>query len=141
MAHLLIYRNESTEHGTLSKVVLNGTSLHGLEQPWRENLPFKSCIPSGEYLLEPHNSSRFGQTWAFVGGSVSHYHTEHCLRYACLIDVANYAREVKGCLAIGLERSKGPRGEPKVYPSKRALELLRTLMPPDEIHRATITWF
>lgn len=141
MSHLFIHRYESSKDGTLSRVTIGETVLYGLEQPWRDNFPFKSCIPSGDYILEPHNSSRFGQTWAFVGGLVSHQHTDCCLRYACLIDVANYAREVKGCLAVGLERSKGPKGEPKVYPSRKALELLRELMSPDETHRATITWF
>ena len=141
MIHLHIHRYESTEHGTLSRLTIGETVLYGIEQPWRDNQPFHSCIPAGEYLLEPHMSRRFGPTWAFVGGSVSHWKSDNCLRYACLIDIANYAREVEGCLAVGMERRKGPRGEPKVYPSTPAVELLRELLPPDQVHRATITWF
>lgn len=141
MIHLHIHRYESTEHGTLSRVTIDETVLYGIEQPWRDNRPFYSCIPAGEYLLEPHTSPRFGPVWAFVGGSVSHTCSNHLPRYSCLIHIANYAREVKGCLAVGMERRKGPQGEPKVYPSTPAVERLRELMPPDQVHRATITWF
>jgi hypothetical protein len=73
-----------------------------VEQPWRGNKPFKSCVPAGEYILTPHKSDRYGSTWALIGETVSQYQSEK-QRYACLFHPANWAKDVQGCIGIGRE--------------------------------------
>ena len=41
-------------------------ACHTVEQPWRGNAPFVSCIPEGLYQLVPVTSPRFGRTFALV---------------------------------------------------------------------------
>ena len=72
-----------------------------VEQPWNNNEPFKSCIPSGIYSLEDFYSDKYGHTYAMVGGTVSKYKEARKERYACLIHPANKASELSGCMAVG----------------------------------------
>ena len=72
-----------------------------VEQPWRFNRQFESCIPDGVYNVEPHHSEKFMFSWALVGNGVVHGETDECLRYDCLFHVANHADEVQGCIGVG----------------------------------------
>ena len=72
-----------------------------LERPWRDNLPRVSCVPDGEYVLVPHSSEKFPDTWALVGETVSHYGDPSKARSAILIHPANDVAELQGCIAPG----------------------------------------
>lgn len=64
-----------------------------VELPWMNNAPRKSCIPKGSYTCEMRTSPKFGLV-------------PHVLnvpgRTAILIHPANYARQLLGCIALGL---------------------------------------
>lgn len=72
-----------------------------VEQPWRDNKPFVSCIPAGEYIFIPHSSPRYGETYALIGDTVSQYQDDNHARYACLIHAANWPEDVQGCIGVG----------------------------------------
>ena len=88
--------------GTLSHILLEtGQEYYGVEQPWRNNEPFNSCIPPGNYQLQWGEFNKWGDRFAFVGETVSMYLDERKSRYACLIHPANVPSQVSGCLALG----------------------------------------
>ena len=70
-----------------------GETFYTIERPWEGNTPFESCIPTGYYKLQRVDSPKFGpQMW------------EVCdvpNRTHILIHVANYSRDVVGCIGLG----------------------------------------
>ena len=125
MKTVLVDRYSSTKNGTQSLVRFVGSGdkpWHGLERPWLDNLPFQSCIPTGTYALLPWKSPKYGDCHIFVGGSVS-LEEGSAERYACLIHPANYARQLQGCLALGMKKSDyyEREGSSAVWSSKDAV--------------------
>ena len=59
-AHLA--RTESTDHGTVGRLVAGELVLAVMEPPWRDNRRNRSCIPEGLYQVLPHVSPRYGRT-------------------------------------------------------------------------------
>lgn len=92
-----------TSTATWGRLIMEtGEVFFTVEQPWRFNRRFESCIPDGMYHLEPHHSAKFPVSWAFVGtNGVAHAETPQCLRYDCLFHVANHADQVQGCIGVG----------------------------------------
>jgi len=102
---LRIYRfADFGDDGMLSRWKLGSWECWGLECPWRDNEPFKSCIPCGSYRLEPHDGDKYKHTLAFVSDSlgVSHWASDDHSRYACVIHHARNAGHLTGCLAPGM---------------------------------------
>ncbi len=126
-----VVRKSTSADGTVSDVYIEKdgeqVKLHGIEQPWRDNKPFKSCIPSGMYTLLPWESEKFGDCYVFVGGEVSLYEGNGS-RYACLIHSANYAHQLQGCLAVGLSEGVSEDGKPAVWNSKKAVQKLQDVV-------------
>jgi hypothetical protein len=65
-----------------------------------------------------HDTEAHPRTWAFVNPELWVYHWDEDVppdrrgqaRTVCLIHIANYASELRGCCAIGLDRGmNGPR--------------------------------
>jgi len=55
------------KHGTLSEMIIDGEFFcYGLEQDWEDDIPNKSCIPTGEYELVWFDSQKYGHVVAFV---------------------------------------------------------------------------
>jgi len=86
--------------GTFGKLQCGVHSFATVEQPWRDNKPFESCVPNGTYNLVSFSSPKFGEVFAMVGATVSKYVSEKA-RYACLFHQANWPSDVKGCVGIG----------------------------------------
>lgn len=115
-----------------------------MERPWipmpgsRGGLSGKSCVPAGDYQLQCHNSEAHPNTWALVNSDldVIHYedHNRPNARCLVLIHVANYARELRGCIAPGFGRSIDVDGTHMVTQSKRAMIELKRLLPWDNSH-------
>ena len=111
----------------------------GIEKPWRDNKPFESCVPSGFYTLLPFNSERFGSTWAMVGGTVS-VRPGDAARYACLFHVANYGKNVEGCIGLGESEGVTEGGELAVWSSRQAMTKFYDLLDDGNIHFLQINW-
>jgi len=123
--------------GTPGKLIVDDFECVTMEREWADNRPFVSCIPAGHYKLEPHESQKYGKTWAIVGETVSHLQTD-AKRYACLIHSANYAYQLSGCIAPG-EAHGGHNGHFMVTRSKATLKELLHLLE-GGAHTLTIKW-
>ena len=58
-------RHSTSDQGTLGSLYI-GKEWFGcrtIELPWRDNEPFHSCIPEGEYPITPYESQTFGKTY------------------------------------------------------------------------------
>lgn len=93
----------------------SGREFYTLECPWRNNRPFESCIPDGAYLIEPWQSPKFGDCYIVSGGLVG---KTQGVRTHILFHAANKARELQGCIALGL----GMRGD-NLTNSQQAIKL------------------
>lgn len=110
-----------------------------MERPWipmpgsRGGLSGKSCMPEGIYKLERHNTEAHPNTWALVNPELDVLHwedKEHPEKRALvLIHVANYARELRGCIGVGTRRILDDAGVHEVVNSKLALLELKRLLP------------
>lgn len=141
--HLTINRYQMDKSGTLSRVTVGDHRYYGIERPWINNRPEVSCIPGGEYALIHHCSEKYGDVWAFIGGSVSYQPNRQSDRYACLIHSANYGHQVKGCLGLGKDKGLAADGSLAVWSSRNAIDELRTILPVDgeAVHTASVRWF
>ena len=131
---LIVDRYTTGRHGTQSRVTLTSggrdiCDLHGIECRWADNRPFESCIPSGIYTIMPHHSPKYGDCLTFQCGTVTPWQSDLSIsggtRFACLIHAATYARQLQGCLAVGVKKddtgdpdTKGPA----VWSSRKALD-------------------
>lgn len=95
-------RYETGPSGTWGRLWVEGPDvqdslcLHTVEPPWLENRPGISCIPAGKYPLVLGKYHLGGYpTWEVL---------EVPGRSKIKIHRANWARELQGCIAPGLER-------------------------------------
>lgn len=115
-----------------------------IERPWvpsplsRGGLSGKSCVPRGTYALERHSSEAHPHTWALVNDDldVIHYEDKDRPHVRCLvlIHVANYARELRGCIAPGRVRTVDASGAQMVASSKLAMLDIKRLVPWEDGH-------
>lgn len=90
------------EWGTFSKVTIGDFECYSLEQPWNNNIPFRSCIPEGTYQLVPHSSDNHPDTFAMVNEDLEVFHYDHGHgRYACLLHPGNWVTDFQGCMGFG----------------------------------------
>lgn len=98
--------------------------IKSIELPWRDNKRGASCIPMGEYKMRCTMSPRFGRMmWEVdVPG-----------RTGIRIHTANFARQLKGCIAPVMEwRDIDGDGVIDGVRSGEALGLLEAVLKPYE---------
>lgn len=102
-----------TEHGTFGVLLENGIPFAvTIELPWRDNKPFVSCIPTGQYACKRFKRSSGKITWEVTGVEG---------RYAILFHAANTVTDLRGC--VGVAKEFGIlRGKPAVLSSGRGFE-------------------
>ena len=76
----------------------NGFHLQTLENPWLNNEPYISCIPSAIYECQRINSPRFGNTFEVIDVPE---------RTHILFHWGNYEKDTLGCILLGLSRAPG----------------------------------
>ncbi len=96
----------SDVQGTFGKICGLPFDCFIVEQHWRDNKPFESCVPEGTYHLVPFVSGRWGNTFALVSQENRVFAKKNNVendgdRWACIIHTANRAGELQGCLAAG----------------------------------------
>lgn len=66
---LHLFRFETTEQGTVGTLSDDGgaTVCRVGELPWRANRRSISCIPTGSYVVEPHESEHFRSCFRLLG--------------------------------------------------------------------------
>jgi len=96
-----------------------------------------SCVPAGTYRLVPHDSEAHPKTWALVNSALWVYHWDTDVplqqrplaRTLVLIHSANFAAELRGCIAPGKGRAIDPSGRRMVTQSRIAMSQLQALLP------------
>ena len=66
---LYLVRSTETPFGTFGTLLTDKGHplIITLENPWRNNEPFVSCIPVGTYAFNRHLSPKFGETFIVEG--------------------------------------------------------------------------
>lgn len=126
MRNIYINRLRTDKNGTFGEMKFDDPASDTIcvtaELPWDENLPDKSCIPSGSYVFESFISPVHGQTWKakdVPGRSNIEIHEGNLPN-----------KDSLGCIIVG-ENFGELGGLPAVLNSKVALMSLRTLLPPE----------
>jgi hypothetical protein len=110
--NLLLVRDLDNGRCSLGTLQLNGATYQTLERPWIGAAPGGvkgiSCVPRGTYRLVRHDTEAHPRSFALVNEALNVYHLQpapgHDGRTACLIHVANKPQELRGCIALGMER-------------------------------------
>jgi hypothetical protein len=137
---LILSRSISDEHRTLGKLTVGFVTFATIERPWIPNpegaggMPRKSCVPLGEYLVRPHHSTNFPNTYALVSHENGVWYQPYEIpagqewgRSAILIHVGNIVTDVIGCIAIGKEHGT-LQNQPAVIRSTQAMRELDKIL-------------
>ena len=78
--------------GVVGSIRWGDKSAYTLEPAWRDNEPYKSCIPDGVFRCRKFSGARWPDTYQIcdVPG-----------RSAILFHPANWPHELQGCIALG----------------------------------------
>ncbi|HUW44271.1 MAG TPA: DUF5675 family protein [Dehalococcoidia bacterium] len=128
--------------------------LATIERPWIAHTvpggrPFESCVPDGEYVLEPWIRATNGHEVYILSNPDLGVYKEKADRpndegrYLVLMHIANYARNVVGCIGPGIERvlmldKKVGAYARAVSNSGEAMRILRSQLGRSEKHRLII---
>ena len=134
--------------GTLTDMAGSFT-FYTVELPWADNHADQSCVPEGLYELVPYESPKHGPTWCLHNPSLGIYSGTPQgvvnFRAYCEIHAANWAEQLLGCIALGLEGQPTfdpitGRVEPAVEESRDAVaRFLEILGPMSTGHMLSIT--
>jgi len=116
--------------------------LTTLELPWVPDLlapcgvKGRSCVPVGAYALVPHHSEKHPQSWALVNHDLWVYHQDEevpadrkgLARTECLLHIANYVRQLEGCIAVGLYMAEDARHVRMLQNSTMGMSRLRAAL-------------
>jgi len=98
---IIIERFCYAPEGTFGMLYFDGFKAFTVERAWKNNEPYVSCIPDGEYVAKWYDSPRFGRTLAVVGGTVSLFPSPNHDRSAILFHLGNWPRNFNGCIGLG----------------------------------------
>ena len=127
-----IIRVETDDMGTIGVLATQKFCAYTLELPWRDNLPFKSCIPSGTYLASVDPTVIIGKRKVIRLQDVKN-------RWDILLHVGNYAgdkellykSDVSGCICVG--NGKDDNGQKMITESRDAMDELLALIGDDTV--------
>ena len=130
------------EYETEGQLIIGSRVFATIEQPWTPNpngfkggKPFESCIPDGMYRLvrftRPTKEGSAAKAWMIFNPDLGVYrfpedHDYFSGRDLCLIHQANWASQIQGCIAPGLERR--PMIDPKTGKMAQAVGASGTAM-------------
>ena len=144
------YADTETE-GVLS---VDDFRLATIERPWvswdaRGGKPFASCVPDGEYILDPWTRPNRGEVYILSNPELGVYRLKDDRprgfgRYLVLIHVANYVGDIVGCVGPGTRRTvmknrKTGKYERAVASSREAMKIITEQLGREETHRLTIS--
>lgn len=122
-----LLRLNTSDQGTLGRLVADGFSCYSLELPWRDNRVGESCIPEGKYEVQAYRSKRYRNSFKVKGVQD---------RSAILIHSGNvagdramgYLSNSQGCILLGLKHGF-LYGQKAVLLSQMALDELAARFP------------
>jgi len=80
----------------------SGCTYSTVELRWDNNAEGQSCVPEGVYDLIPYNSLTHGPTWYLLNSALG-VGGAGAARSFCELHAANFARQLLGCIAAGLQ--------------------------------------
>lgn len=130
--NFLLLRDLDDGRCSQGTIVVNGETVQTLERPWvpgpRGGTKGVSCVPTGIYNLVRHDTEAHPRSFALVNEAIGVYHFDIPEggqgRTACLIHVANVPEELRGCIALGMERDRD-----RINRSKVAVEKFYSFVP------------
>lgn len=139
---LSLRRDYSGPDCTQGVLKIGDHEFQTMERPW---VPHKSapcgtkgvsCIPPGVYQLFRHDTEAHPRTFALVNPTLWTYHFDEDVpagqfglaRTCVLIHAANFASELRGCIAPGMKRSTDG-GRRMVSYSRKAMTEIQSLLP------------
>jgi len=140
-------QDKSSNTGTFGYMAIDGADFCcTCEQPWDDNKPDVSCIPPGDYDLQPYDSPKHGPTVVFHNPALGIYGTPEQIpagatgRSLCEIHIGNYPSDVEGCVAVGREIIDGSEKGRMVTHSAETFASLRQKWGDRKRMTATIAW-
>lgn len=128
--HATLFRHHESHDGTWGALVTEQESWLTLELRWRGNERNISCVPYGPYVMDWTKSEVFGR------------YTYQLLdvpdRAGIRFHPANYATELKGCIALGNGIWKG-NGAWGVTHSGRSIEQMQEVLDRNALV-CSVTW-
>lgn len=138
---LTLLRDVFTQNETCGWTSFNGRKWATVERTWvasqltAAGQKGVSCVPPGEYRLEPHNTEAHPKCWALVNHALDIYHWDWevpasrrgIARTVCLIHPANWAHELRGCVAPGKRRGL-ENGRWRTFESRDAMNEIRSVL-------------
>ncbi len=135
MKELYLVRDETGPQGTWGVLVDldENRTYHTIEPPWKDNLPFASCVPEGGYLCRRRYSRHFAQ-WLYElcdvpGRSGILFHSGNLAGDREL----GYLTHTYGCILLGKRRGI-LSGQKAVLLSRLALGEFDRSMPGDSFY-------
>lgn len=118
MTDLVLTRDLDNGICSLGEMFVAGRLLQSLERPWVPGPPGGtkgiSCVPVGVYRLARHDTEAHPRSFALVNEDLGVYHLAVPVgkqgRTVCLIHIANRPEELRGCIALGLDRGENSIG-------------------------------
>lgn len=128
--------------------------LPTLERPWVPGpdlggLPFKSCVPDGQYELRAYTRKNGDDAFKLVNPELGVFATEPEMReagggrYDILAHSANFMHQLVGCIAPGMARilmmnNVTQSMERSIGSSREAIRIMRAMLSPNETHVVVI---
>lgn len=118
---MILTREPQNGKQTLGMLDFEGYQLHTMELAWRNNERGKSCIPPGKYHAKPRTSKKYGKHFIIENTTPREY---------VLFHPANYSRQLRGCIAVGMGKKDIDKdGLTDIYSSKKAISILLEKFP------------
>lgn len=105
---------------TVGVLSADGFKCVTLELPWKDNAEDISCIPEGLYICKNNHMSPSQGRCISITNVVQ--------RSLVLIHIANWTKDILGCIAVG-ESLSALNTEPMVANSKKTLTALMDTLP------------
>ncbi len=143
-----VRRGHKLKDATYGTLWVEGDFLgYTVELPWDDNQKGSSCVPDGSYKLYPWNSKKHGNVLVMANPELKVWVNETDIpegevgRSTCLIHSANYAHELRGCIAPGIDQMTNSKGKIiGVSNSKMATRLLMSKLGDRKGHTLNIKW-
>jgi hypothetical protein len=140
---LILQRTSQSIDCTMGTLALPNSLLYTLELPWLfepdfpGGAPSRSCVPPGVFQLVLHDTPKHPQSFALVNADLGVIHEPDPAfpnaRVACLIHIANFIRDLLGCIGVGTST-----GHCSVLNSRIAYDEFKAAVPWIAGHTLTI---
>lgn len=128
-----LFRWNATPVVTLGVLHVDDFRCHTIERPWIPDINWaggkkrESCVPDGVYALEPFIRPNDDEVYQLVNELLGVYRFEEDIpegkqaRSLILIHVANFIKDIIGCIGPGLSQTEHPEYGQMVGSSRAAM--------------------